>query len=144
MPLSANCHGTAMTPTAIRKVAMGVAVTPSGSNLVPTSVSFGIEDQRDEAPFIRMGKGQGLEVHRVNPSAVPVAAYRPPKAGPVVVASQMINFNFRDIAGTVTRKVAALATSYPGIQVVRSAAFSRRAGVVQSHSKAVEQVRGSR
>jgi hypothetical protein len=76
MPLSMNCHGTAMAPTAIHKVAMGVAVTASGSKSVPMSVSFGIEDQRDEASRLALARAKALKPIASNHAAVPVTGSR--------------------------------------------------------------------
>jgi hypothetical protein len=94
--MSINCHGTAMTPTAIHKVAMGVAVTASGSKSVPSTGSLAVEDQRDESPSVRDGKGQRRETYRVNHAAVPVAGYLPPKAGPVAIVRPINRDKKRD------------------------------------------------
>lgn len=144
MPLSTNCHGTAMTPTAIHKVAMGVAVAASGSDFVPVTVSFAIEDQRDEAPHLALARAKGLNPIASNPSAVPVAGLLPPKAGPVVFVTQVAKPKFRDSAGTVAREVAAFATTYPGMQVVRSGALGSRIADVGSRPQALRQLRGMR
>jgi len=145
MPLPANCHGSAMAPTATSKEAMGLAVVANGSNFVPTPVSLVSEDQRDEAPGIRTAQRQGLEGNRVIlHAAVPVTGYLPPKAGPVVIVSPVINVEFRDIAGTVACKVPAFATGYPGFQVVMSGAFGCLATVGGSRPEARQQTGGER
>jgi hypothetical protein len=103
MHMTSRCHGTATAPTAIRNEAMGLAVTASGSNLVPMSVSFGIEDQRDEAPFIRMGKSQGLEANRVKPCDCSGGGLSTAEGGPRCDRHRSAPIEKRDIGRDVYR-----------------------------------------